>query len=60
MVTTGGSPPVAVTFAPRVAEVAAIWVAEPVLTVAGSGEVSNDSAAAGHESPALLVARAVK
>ncbi len=58
MVTVGVSPPVAVTLAPRAAELAVVWVTVSVLTVGGSGRVSNDPAGTVHESPELFVARA--
>ncbi len=54
------SPPVASTSAPRVALVAPTPAGGRVATAGGSGRVSNDWLGVAHESPALLVARAVK
>jgi hypothetical protein len=56
----GSSPPLSVTTLPIVAESAAILLAARLLTAGAAGGVVNDRLGDATESPALLLAKAVK
>jgi hypothetical protein len=56
----GASPPVSVTVPPTVAESASMFVAAMLLTAGGAGGVVKEKLGDATESPAVLVAKAVK